>query len=301
MAAANDRFERYMECIDGVQGWLSNTTAHISHSLLNFQSQSGWNGNVCEIGVHHGRYFLALATSIDEAEKAVAVDLFGRQDENIDQSGQGDRATFEANVARFADPDRVVVIEGNSLRLAPERLIEQGRIQFFSVDGGHTRQVTAHDLWLSEHSLTPVGIVALDDILSFMWTGVLSGYAKYKAEGGRLAPIALVPNKLLLSQSAHVVSYREHLRSAFADCLVRTDAEFLADTADVIGDSERFEIRVVSPQETPDMAAVTRLNEENAWLRAELDQLRRSRRYRIASAVADAVNRLRANREAAPR
>ena len=122
-------FHKYMHVAGEIDGWLSNTTALISHSLIRFQSELNVKGNICEIGVHHGRYFIALLTSINMDELGVAVDLFENQSENIDNSGRGDSAIFLANVERFSR-------------------VEQGRNyygQFFKSNAGKTGHRRAWD------------------------------------------------------------------------------------------------------------------------------------------------------------
>jgi hypothetical protein len=230
-------FHKYMRVAHEVDGWLSNTTALVSHSLIRFQSEINIKGNICEIGIHHGRYFIALLTSTTPDERGIAIDLFENQSENIDNSGCGDSRAFLEYVERFSQTDKVIIIKDNSLRVTPESLLVDGRgIRFFSIDGGHTSRITTSDLFLAEKTILPEGIVALDDILNPFWTGVISGYAEYKKTGGRLTPFALVPNKLLLCNAEHIPLYRAHLRAQFSHC-VGVSAEFFDDEIDLIEES----------------------------------------------------------------
>lgn len=201
------RFERYFADIDAVDGWLSKTTAYLSHHLMVHQSANGMVGNVCEIGVHHGKYFYALATGLTSGEKAVAVDLFENQHENVDKSGAGDRSIFLMNAAKYFDPAEVVAITANSTKLTADAIVQHGKVRFFSIDGGHTEGITENDLRLAEASICDGGIVALDDIMHYGFCGVMSGLAKYKYNGGKLRAFALVPNKLLLSDSQSAEYY----------------------------------------------------------------------------------------------
>ena len=56
-----------------------------------WQARRGTRGHVAEIGLHHGRFFLALAPRRRPGEQAVAIDVFGEQHLNPDGSGAGDR------------------------------------------------------------------------------------------------------------------------------------------------------------------------------------------------------------------
>ncbi len=210
-----------------VEGWLSPTAAAMLAHLLLRQVRRGVRGDVCEIGVHHGKLFIVLANATVPGEASVAVDVFDQQEKNVDQSGRGDRAMFERNVAAYAPGVALQVIQDSSLDLhRPDFLCR--RFRFVSIDGGHTAQATENDLWLAEKTLLDGGLAALDDILSANWTGVLTGLVNYKAAGGRLAPCALVPNKLILATDAASASlWRAELRGAFPLAVAKTGLEFL--------------------------------------------------------------------------
>ncbi len=250
----------YLELgIGTVEGWLSPTTASILAQLLVEQVRAGLRGNVCEIGVHHGRLFLVLANALAPGERAVAVDVFGDQEKNVDRSGQGDRAVFERNLARYAPAAPVEIVQESSLDL--ERLgFLSHRFRFVSIDGGHTGPTVANDLRLAERTLLGGGIVALDDILSSHWTGVLTGLAAYVRAGGTLVPFALVPNKLLLTTGqAAAAEGRALLRRLFSLALAKPDLEFLTGMVDSYADHPHYD------------------RENSGNLHAELDTLRGER------------------------
>ena len=226
-------FNSYFSHIDIVDGWLDKTTAIISNGLMRHQSAVGLTGPVCEIGVHHGKYFIALACGLCPNEKGIAIDLFENQEENIDHSGLGDRGMFDRNVERFLYPPSITVISANSTRLSADDISRHGAIRFFSVDGGHTEAITLNDLHLAEQSIATGGIVALDDILHHGWTGVISGYVRYRQAGGKLRAFALVPNKLLLTDEGSAASYKDFMRTEFARFAGRQDMEFIGDIVDL--------------------------------------------------------------------
>ena len=226
-------FDQYFKHIDDVEGWLSKATAILSNRLMRHQSTAGLAGPICEIGIHHGKYFIALASELRRDEQAIAIDLFENQEENIDHSGMGDRHMFEGNVTKFLNPACVITLHANSTRLSPGDISKYGKIRFFSIDGGHTEAITANDLRLAERTIATGGIVALDDILHPSWTGVISGYVRYKREGGTLRPFALVPNKLFLTDGSSVASYRSFMRSEFPHLTDQQDREFIGDMVDV--------------------------------------------------------------------
>lgn len=193
-------------------------------------------GNLCEIGVHHGRYFIGLALALKKGEKALAVDLFSRQDENIDGSGKGNKDIFLHHVKTFLpDPSIVDAIEANSLEVTPDRILKYGPIRFFSVDGGHNSRAVVNDLHLAESSISTEGIVSLDDILNPHWTGVITGYVAYRDSGGTLCPFALIPGKLLLCREDQAMHYRALLLDRCKASCERLNVEFFGAYVDVYG------------------------------------------------------------------
>ncbi|MGH2614204.1 MAG: class I SAM-dependent methyltransferase, partial [Thermomicrobiales bacterium] len=176
--------EAYLERHRDVEGWLDDTTARVTDHLLQAQSELGITGNVLEIGVHHGRYFIVLANGLADGESAVAVDLFADQQLNISQSGKGSWTAFVWNVARFAPLTPVAMVQANSTDLGDEFIAARQGMRFVSIDGGHDRATTCADLWLAERLATTGAIVALDDIYRPDWSGVTAGLARYFAERG---------------------------------------------------------------------------------------------------------------------
>ena len=223
----------YMELgIGNVEGWLSPTTTAMLAQLLVRQVQLGVRGDVCEIGVHHGKLFIVLAGATVSGEAAVAIDVFDQQEKNVDQSGHGDRATFERNVAAYAPGATMHVIQASSLDLQTAEFLGR-RFRFMSIDGGHTAEASENDLWLAEKTLVDEGLVALDDILSAHWTGVLTGLVRYLNAGGSLVPCALVPNKLILAKNAGAAArWRAELRRYFPLGVAKTDLQFLGSSVE---------------------------------------------------------------------
>ncbi len=224
-----------------VEGWLSPTAACIVARVLIEQVHTGLRGDVCEIGVHHGKLFLVLANAAAPEERAVAVDVFGDQEKNVDRSGCGDRVVFEQNIARYAPGAAVEIMPVSSLTLRETGFLSH-RFRFISVDGGHTAPTVSNDLRLAEQTLIRGGVVALDDILSSHWTGVLTGLASYVAAGGSLLPFALIPNKLLLTTDAASADRgRALLRRLFPLASVKRDLEFLSGVVDLYEDHPYYD------------------------------------------------------------
>lgn len=182
--------------------------------LAAFQRERGLEGPACEIGVHHGRLFILLHL-LALPERALGIDLFELQQENVDQSGKGSRDAVDRNLASHGcDPSRVVLLAENSLCLTPERIIDLcgGQPRLFSVDGGHTCEVTVNDLVLAERAVCDGGLVILDDYFNSLWPAVSEGACRFMGAGGNLHPVAIVANKFVFAKgAAAAVAYRQRL------------------------------------------------------------------------------------------
>lgn len=274
-----DRIKGYVtDGLPQVVGWFESESAEVVSALLVKQLDDGVGGNVAEIGVHHGKSFLLLANGVRDGESAVALDVFGDQQKNVDRSGLGDRDRFEQNVQQWAPSSDVKVVQTSSLEVEPGGAVETfGRVRLMSIDGGHTAEITEHDLRLAESCVDDLGVVMLDDLLNSHWLGVLSGTSAYLSSQHRLVPFAYSPNKLYLAPSFEVAEhYRKHLRRALPDLLGKRDVEFFERTVDVYGQGSprrhqnAARARVEAAERTRDgSVSVETLRRQLSALRAE--------------------------------
>ena len=206
-------------------------------ALQQVQDENGVRANVAEIGVHHGKLFLLLAGDLHDGEEAVALDVFGDQQKNLDRSGKGDRDVFERNLETWAPGAAVRIVQASSLEVPPDTARDTfGDVRMISIDGGHTAEVAEHDLWLAQACLVEGGIVILDDLLNPHWLGVVTGLAAYLSGGGTLRAFAYSENKLYLtSGDAWVDTYRRLLRARVPRLFGKADVDFLGATIDVYG------------------------------------------------------------------
>lgn len=230
----------YLVNQDAVEGWLWYTTSHAIASLMQSQQVLCVSGGTMEIGVHHGRLFILLALGLAPGEEALGIDLFEMQDQNLDQSGKGDLSALSQNLQAHAPGANVRLLKANSLGLGGEFCHAERGKRFVSVDGGHSRATTANDLWIAQNVLCDGGIVALDDIYRLEWSGVTAGIAQYFSRGGSLVPIAIIPNKVLLTTNVRWAdTYRDEIRKHF---YFGTPQEFFEfDRVDIIPMDERHE------------------------------------------------------------
>lgn len=185
-----------------VRGWL---TAGAAEVLIDLSTTLPVEGRpVCEIGVHHGKLLILLG--LLTSGKVVGYDLFERQDENIDRSGCGDRRKFLLNCQRYLGSNESVdAVTSNSLELTAEEVVSDcgSPPVLFSVDGGHTAELTMNDLTIAASAVAEDGIVILDDFYNEAWPEVAFGTLRFFDESpGRLFPFCIVGNKVLMARSA---------------------------------------------------------------------------------------------------
>lgn len=182
-----------------VKGWLLPGAIEAAVRLSAEQRKAGVSGGIAEIGVHHGRLFILLYLLGAADEPAVAIDLFSHQDLNSDHSGAGDLERFRRNLKRHANLERLMIHEGDSMQLTSRFIMELGRGPFrmISIDGGHSPEITSHDLCVSEGALVSGGIILLDDCFNEAWPGVSSGVHQYFSEPRSVVPFGIGGGKTL--------------------------------------------------------------------------------------------------------
>lgn len=219
-----------------VHGWLNPLSAAIIASLSDLQVREGWRGGICEIGVHHGKLFLLLALAALPGEKCVAIDVFGRQDLNLDGSGKGDRAIFEANMQRHGVlAGNVQIVEKSSLEVSGAQVRElAGPLRLFSVDGGHTEECIRNDMAITDDCIADHGVIVIDDVFNGSWPSVASGYVRYLLDAPGTVPFAISPNKVYACRPEFVSIYSAHLRSAMGQMYTRSDC-FMGFPVDIYG------------------------------------------------------------------
>jgi hypothetical protein len=211
-----------------VPGWLDPYSARFIAAIGRIQIRSGIRGGGAEIGVHEGRLFILLKLLAAAGETTLAIDIFADQHLNADASGRGDEERFLANVERHARIENVELLRGSSLDVRAQEIVGRaGLCRLFSIDGGHTAECALNDLELADACLQEAGVAILDDYFNPRWPDVSTGAAAYFANGGRLRPFAISPNKLYLADPNIHGLYQRELR--------RSEHDFLEAEASMFG------------------------------------------------------------------
>ena len=184
-----------------VSGWLNDGAISAVIAFAKWQEDNNCLGDVAEIGVHHGKFFILLADLRRQGERAFAVDVFDDQHLNPDRSGRGDQARLMENLHRYAEEAGVEVIKKDSTLLTradfyPRR---SGSVRLFSIDGSHTAAHTLSDLTIASQLLSEDGLICLDDFYNPDWPGVQEGFYRFLTTAPTdIAPFAYGNHKLYL-------------------------------------------------------------------------------------------------------
>jgi hypothetical protein len=189
--------------------------------MRDFQLAENISGNILEIGVFQGRFFIALSQCARSGELCLALDVFDEQDKNLDGAGVGDLDKLKSNIERFAPKDvKFVFLKADSLGLSAQQKIsisaQHGLFRMISIDGCHTCEHTLNDLETSQDLLSTGGTVIVDDYYNMHWPGVHEGVGHFfSSHRSRLKPFLYCNNKLFLTSFAYHKRYLETFSKQF--------------------------------------------------------------------------------------
>lgn len=211
--------EYFNEGFKRVDGWVAESVFPVLTILNDAAVRHHIKGGCCEIGVHHGRFYLALLALADDGAKSLAIDLFGQQALNIDRSGRGDKEQFLLNITKWATPGAVSeILEIDSLALSVHDIVKLqqqfGRFKVFSVDGGHTRDHALNDMLVAQELTLNGGLIIVDDFFHPDWPGVTEGVSRYFGmSNAKFAPLCIAGGKLFLTSISYHQSHLSELHS----------------------------------------------------------------------------------------
>ena len=204
---------------NAVAGWFFRVDGEIFCSITDYQNENALDGSVAEIGLHHGKSFIAMCLALRGGQKAYGIDVFEQQSLNIDGSGRGDRFAVERNLKEAGVDLSAVVLDGrSSTSVSPGDILGSvGAVRLFSIDGAHQIDVVRNDLLLAEQTLAEHGVIALDDFFRPEWPDVSAAFFAWFAQRTKpIVPFSIGCNKLYLCHQSHVLRYKEVLlKSAF--------------------------------------------------------------------------------------
>ena len=200
----------YLDDTRHVEGWFFPIDAYLFAVIDDIQKREGIEGNLFEIGVHHGKTAIFLARMLRPSELLGVCDVFEQQDENRDRSGEGSRELFLANLRAHAPSVTPRVFAKRSDQLTRDETTPDCR--FFHIDGGHRPEDVVADLETALRAIHDAGVIAVDDLFNPNWPGVSEGFYRFIAtHPDALTPIAIGGNKVLFTRPAAAARYTQPL------------------------------------------------------------------------------------------
>lgn len=159
---SDESFERSWETIDAIEGWLRFEQGLLLHRAASQVKPGQW---IVEIGSHHGRSTLCLASAKGADVPMMAIDPFSDT-----RWGGGDEAfqRFRANLAGSGLANGVELYRGLSSEAATSWNGEPIGLLF--IDGAHDRQSVIKDIDLWEPRVAERGLVFFHDAFSALGT-----------------------------------------------------------------------------------------------------------------------------------
>lgn len=187
---------------------------HVLQLLLEYQNESAFHGDLCEIGVWRGDTFALLAAASQGDEKTIAID--------IGETWLRDSSSLALRVCtEHGHKPTICCIQGSSSHPKMKDLLRKtvgsNGIRFAHIDGEHSRELAFSDASLIEPLMAPWGLICFDDCLSIVCPGIAQALFEFSAKSEWL-PVLFTPNKSYLCHRRYFKTYRSYV-SGIADYL----------------------------------------------------------------------------------
>lgn len=189
-----------------IAGWLYLVSCFILPILDDAQKEQGISGDICEIGSFEGKTLALLG-------------LMARPDEVVLGLDIEIRPNLRSNLqSLFPNANQFMLLQEDSTRLDTIQLLKQSPhngFRFFHVDGYHSFANALNDLKLAVNTLTPGGVIFLDDFYSATLPGVTQAFHHLFEQNlnNGVFPFALGGAKVFMCHEDYVDLYRKRLFS----------------------------------------------------------------------------------------
>ncbi|HLZ83188.1 MAG TPA: class I SAM-dependent methyltransferase [Caulobacteraceae bacterium] len=198
-----------------VMGWgIDSFLGNVFTQINDFQVSRAINGPLVEIGVQDGRVLILLGLMAQPGEAAIGIDIFDRQEENLDHSGINVTINkVMKNLRKFAPAVNFDLINSNSFRLLPYQQEKLRHFRFLHIDGGHYLEVVLNDLELGQRMIGAGGVIVVDDYWHSGFPEVQEAVHRYfdTSTNIKAAPFMVGSNKLFLASHEIRDSLRDYM------------------------------------------------------------------------------------------
>ena len=229
MTLANDRIDRY--CSDGsqsVQGWCYPLDMFLLRVLDFIQKQTNCQGDLCEVGVYHGKSLILLNLLSRSHETVFAFDLF--PDDML--------AVAQENLATYANAPGIGAVRflpGDSSELSSAGLADTLRqpLRLLHIDAGHEYHEVLHQLYVFAPFVSNHGVIVIDDYQDREYPGIEAAVYEFVRQQSprRFVPFLAGGNKLFLCHPNEAALYQaaaiEHQQMRDTCRITRIDDSFV--------------------------------------------------------------------------
>ena len=191
------------EIEERIDGWLLKPDILCFWLIDLLQKMSEVRGDLCEIGVYHGKSLLLMANLRRPEEIVYGFDDF---------AGDKNRIVREVLETYAYSTERVTLTAGDTQICEAEELksIISAPLRLLHIDGGHTHSECLHDLLTFGSFLGDAAVIAIDDYFDREFPGISTAVAEYcrSPEGHAFRPFLVGHNKLFLCKSSLVSRYQ---------------------------------------------------------------------------------------------
>ncbi len=187
---------------DKVIGMSSRFAAAICCGLMRIQSDLGVSGPVAEVGAFEGRFFIALAKSLRDGERALGIDVFEWPNAEVIQR-------FEANCARHGVPaEKRITWKADSSKMSAADLLGKlngERVRLIHVDGEHTQSALTKDLELATAVIGDGGVIVLDDMLHPGYPTLMVAVQAYLERHSEMTVLCIIDRESIVAATKFIL------------------------------------------------------------------------------------------------
>ena len=185
-----------------IDGWFFDRDILSFFLLLQLQNHLNIKGDICEVGVWHGKSLVLLSVLKNEGERLFGYDLF-----------EGDLLEkASTNLKNFGSSSNTELVKGDSSEYTKTMLDSKHTrpIKFLHIDAGHEYHEVLQQLIQFSPYVHPSGIIAMDDYQDREFPGIEAAVLDFSEydRPRRFVPFFAGGNKMFLCEKQVVKSYQ---------------------------------------------------------------------------------------------
>lgn len=188
-----------------IEGWFFPADMLSFWMLAAIQEGLGIRGDICEMGVYHGKSLVLLSNMLAENETVHGYDIFPNNT----------KEKTEEALSKFGRPERTRLYSGDTSMISRDLLDEQiGKgVRFLHIDAGHEYHEVYHQLITFSPYVSRGGIIVMDDYQDREFPGIEAAVLDFAEidRPRRFVPFYASANKMFLCEPHFSYNYQSRL------------------------------------------------------------------------------------------